>query len=1129
MNRKVFFKISLTLSLVAFVGVQSTYGIDKDTQEKLRLKAINTMKYTLPADGGARGRGLTSGVDRTAGQNIGSTYGSSSLGCTPGAVDPVRGLTFGCTFYDYQRNGSMDRIIATDAVTHNLNFTWMNQDNNSATGGRNVKYEGYNVITDALGDGTGGVDIGGDLIPPNRSGYTAIDSRNGGAGLVVNAHHWNKDFGNGGRFFTYVWYNATSTFADFVGNIVDSTITDPELIPGATQVLWPRVAYTNDGAGTEVTHVVMHTDAGGDDAAMYIRKVGAGNTGSWTNPLVFASGGYQLSSSITASRKAGSQKVVIAGDYGRGDGTALGGSFPHSNGLLSGQQDNDLFYMESTDAGATWGPLTNVTKRPDSLAHPNDPVWKFAPGAKLDVLYDQNDVFHIVWQAGVWNGYGGPFTFQGRLFHYDPVSDKIRIVHDFVWDQTMCNGGAFNLNATNPQISECDNKLYVTFEQFNDIPAGLEDDCSEAASTAPSGAANADIYVTVSDNGGLNWDLKRNLTATYTPNCDTIPGGANPDCDSDAWHSTTRYGVDVSFDLVSNIADLSSNIGGYAGNFYLYVQYVNDADPGGAIQAEGSWTNNSLKVFRFGCVEKVSNPVLASSIPVGQAVEDPAFTPPGTDSTLPWLLTNVGNAPATYTIALSNQSPPGNVAITGGALSGTISEGDPNFTSLNIVLNAGLATTVQHAHADIQVTGNFVGSPLDLAIDYTIGDLELRKVDTLDDCVVFANTGGIGLQNNNGLGGLTMDFQNEPASLECDTTGNADNYLFDGSPIISYNGGQVVSSMFSSSIVDTFQFRPLTAPSHDNASDPDWFLGNSGQFTTQDSTLCFNIDWFAPKTTIFNNPNWKIVYGRVCYYNNSASPIDSVFTAFGWDWDVPSDTGSRNTSNIDASNFLLSLQGLETGQDTGNTACQPNDERWAASIYVPTSVNGLPDYTDGGSGAMGSGFFGMYTRDNATYVGGDWDHPKLDTALHTISGFSKFSSPDPDSLAVDLHMVLNGGAYRIDPDDSVYLWFIMVTGIGTQTDFDNCVAAAKGIAPPVTPAWTLGCCVTPGDYNNDGSFNIADVTAGIGRIFSGAAAPSCQDQADSNGDNTFNIADVTYGIARIFSGGAAPVCGTTGS
>ncbi len=79
------------------------------------------------------------------------------------------------------------------------------------------------------------------------------------------------------------------------------------------------------------------------------------------------------------------------------------------------------------------------------------------------------------------------------------------------------------------------------------------------------------------------------------------------------------------------------------------------------------------------------------------------------------------------------------------------------------------------------------------------------------------------------------------------------------------------------------------------------------------------------------------------------------------------------------------------------------------------------------------------------------------------------------------------------------------------------------------PAPPIGCCNDAGDYNNDGSFNIADVTAGIARIFNSGPAPACQDEADANGDNSFNIADVTYGIARIFNSGPAPLCGSTGS
>ena len=90
------------------------------------------------------------------------------------------------------------------------------------------------------------------------------------------------------------------------------------------------------------------------------------------------------------------------------------------------------------------------------------------------------------------------------------------------------------------------------------------------------------------------------------------------------------------------------------------------------------------------------------------------------------------------------------------------------------------------------------------------------------------------------------------------------------------------------------------------------------------------------------------------------------------------------------------------------------------------------------------------------------------------------------------------------------------------TDQDVFFESAKG------PAACVSCCVVPGDANNDGSMNIADVTFLIARIFAGAAAPPCCEQGDANGSGKVNIADVTYLIARIFAGAAAPICGPAG-
>ncbi len=69
-------------------------------------------------------------------------------------------------------------------------------------------------------------------------------------------------------------------------------------------------------------------------------------------------------------------------------------------------------------------------------------------------------------------------------------------------------------------------------------------------------------------------------------------------------------------------------------------------------------------------------------------------------------------------------------------------------------------------------------------------------------------------------------------------------------------------------------------------------------------------------------------------------------------------------------------------------------------------------------------------------------------------------------------------------------------------------------------------CDVPGDFSNNGSVDIVDVSQGINHIFGGGPAPFCPRQADSNGDGSFNISDVIYLIARIFSGGPAPICGS---
>jgi len=1080
------------------ITYSQTYSKSKSASARLNATALNAQRFAV----GNERQGMYLGASS-----------AKTLGCVRDVFDPVRGLTLGCTFSDRQKEGSMGRQIATDASRQSISFIWWDQ-SPTAPMGHSVYCDRFWLSTLGLG----GLDcFTAGIIPPYFFNEMTLDAI--GDGRVVLASEQNRGQGlPGSRFQPFAIINQTLGLGDFIGGDIDTIVWSPFLLGNATRFGFPKVAYTNDTV--DITHIVISSDRTDDDnLGLYTRRV----DNSWQPAVTLGLSGYGKSFVITSSRQ--SQRVGIAWSGGRGDGTEAGVSVSHYNGLISGKNDNDIYIMTSEDAGATWSPIRNVTRRPNADAG------GFAPHAKLSILFDEADVLHVAWQAIAWPGYEGEFTTRSRLFHWDEANNAVRIAFDAVWDPILCNGGENTLNIDNPQLSACDGKLYLTFVQYAPVPYGRGDDCATRAfSGNETGSANGDIYVTVSSNGGFNWDPSRNLTNTYTPNCDTVPGGANPDCDSDVWHSATRYGIDITGGDFDALTDLTANIDpAYAGSDYLFVQYINDGDAGAAVRGEGAWTDNAVKAIRFGCVGAVAPSVcVSSSLPRGLAITDPAHVLPGQDTTIIWLLENVGNSDATYSFEIVTLSgPEGHTTVDGQSSGGgTISSGLFNSVELTLRLNSTLSTVVQNAASMIILDGipGFCGIlgenlPDTFFINYCICDLQALKIDSLDNFMVLANNGNIGFSNNiGGIGRLNFDFVGDPS--ECDTS--ATSYLFDASPVISYNNGHVVSAMYSLSIVDSFQFRPQGEPQAE--TELIYEHASSGLFTTQDSALGLSVDYWTPPGNLPVGGTWKPVIVRVGYYNLTNAPIDSVFCAYALDWDVPSDFKVRNTSAIEAgaAPTYIYQQGSETGADPDNSPCRNDATRYAATIYTPPQEMNLVPYSDGGSGAMGVGFQALFTRDNATFVGGNWDHPAVDSMLHTNFGMNIFSSADPDSQFVDLHTMFNGGAYRIDPDDTLYLWLRLLTGFGTQAEFEAAAEATRALVHPE------GCCRVPGDANGSGRYNIADITYLISRIFAGGPAPQCCEEADCNGDGKVNIADITRQICIIFAGCPPCVCGPVG-
>jgi hypothetical protein len=1074
-----------------------------------------------------------------SGVYLGAT--SSALGCIIGGGGPdeaQKGIVVGCTYHDFQKYGSMGRQISTDQIFHVINFAWTEKSNNSLEHGLCVRYEGF--YDGALGDGTGGVDVGGGGCfgsypsdPNERLGFVTLAGV--ADGTTLETFHWNRIYqGDPTAYKPYVFKNETPGLRDFAGfggvtftGQVPDSAWDGHLAGNANTFIWPQIAYTDFGA-TQVAHLVISSDrTDGDNTALYLRRVGSAD---WETMMELGPAGFHRSFVVTNSRT--SERVGIAFSGGRGDGTSGGAPISRYDGTESGQNDNDIYVILSNDAGATWGPLQNITQRPDSAAG------GFVPHAKLSALVDIDNNFHVVWQARLWNGYDGELTTQSRMYHWDDVTQAVRVAVDGVYETPECQPGFQQLNTDNPQLSECAGNLFLTFSMFAPTSLGLEDDCAARAySGAPNakvGAANADIFVAVSDNNGFNWDPPRNLTQTYTPNCDTFPDASLPDCGNEVWHSVTRYGIDVSLDNFIAIPDFSNRLDpAYPPDVgeYLFVQYVDDIDPGAAPLGEGGWHDNPLRSFRFGCVDIIQICILGSSLAEGQAVDDPTYVLPGTSSEIEWELSNICSHQINYALSIVNQSPPGNITVTGG--DGVIGSGISNTEDLVISLNANLETIEQHAHAEIVMTGNMInGNPagtMTFLIDYTIGDIQQLVPDTLADVLIFDNRGNIGRQSTSRL---SMDLVGDPA--ECDST--AESYLFEGSPIVSFPGDGsniIVSSMFNNGFVDSSTFRPLATPTTDDF-DESWTTGSTGEMVTQDSALGLTVNYWRPKEDWVPS-GWEVVFVEASYYNRSASPLLDVYCAYGWDWDVPSETGgtSGSTSGIgNKSGFVLETdvnlmyqRGVELGLDTGVAACVDRDRRFAAvSYFTETDIDNY-DYFNSDSGAGVAGFQALYTRHNQDFVGAEWVAPRLDSMLQNISGFSAYSTTDPaDDQNADLHMVMNAGSYDIYPGDTVKLFFAMTTGIATG-DVPTDLTARGQLVYNLSPWNSSGCCDTPGDADNSGVVTIGDATYLIAHIFSGGSGPICCAEGDCNRDGTITIEDVTCMIWRIFLAGPEPVCG----
>jgi hypothetical protein len=1166
MTRKFIVIATISLLTIAFLATLASAKSSPETGNffKKRGEIIKNVKYKFA---GAEAGPVYSTISNESAGNDHSLGYDDLVSLSPG-------LFVGTSTYDLQSNCRQNRQIDWRG-TQTMHIIWMRaEDSVTFNDGlrRGTGYEAWDTDEGAFvfAGPNGGCDVhprlNGTVV--NYSGYVGLDVDTEGKAVIGNHHR------EGANYHTTVWYDFTAAacfFSPYKRAVPDSVQQygledEPYYDDGDWRMIWPQIEYQVYNGDT-ITHAVsMQWETANPtidpSAFSYFRRVGSDTLGQWDYPPMVLDWCPAISQCVTASRVSG--KVAIL--WQACPGEFPGDTISHDRegldpGLGVNQRINDIFYKISNDMGASWGDRVNLTAYDSTqggwLGH-----------GEMSVLIDSDDYLHVLWPAReitpmdpAVGGLGNYTNFWGsRLLHWDEYNDAIRPVKDANWPlpDSACVGGAWNeMSIVKCMISECDNKFYATFVQFNDINNGIANDCHAGRfdGTYSVNTANGEIYISVSNDGGFSWDIARNLTNTYTPYCYENDDLGLPVCESDHYPAVSRFGQQLG-DADFSGATVIDPSGDYAGDWYLDVFYLNDKFPGACMQDDGIWTINPYKWFRVPCVEPIPNPVLVYSPSI---INQPTWTKPSIQLDTTVLLENVGNADLTIAAITTGEvnGPSGWLGVgTGGPLVLGYASGSTYDLTVNLN-DGGVVTDQPHVLEGFvifesdAIGGSVDSLPITLIVADTVQAPEWVDIRTSCKRMIFSNHGNVG---QSGVGSYNLDYIGFDTT-DCDTTQNTQSYdtgdnaavyLYDASPFVlrvdSEDDTLFSHALFGINWFDEEAFIPQVGVTADSTTYPDYQYGHSGMFYSTDSLIAMEVFYYAP--TAMENCEFVVVKQKV--YNNTEDKIEDIFIGDIMDWDIPSDTAVRNQSGYDDDPDIQMMYTI--GYDYGtldtlvNNDCIADDGRVGGLAYY----SGYRDPFCDPSNVADS----IYApRAHWTHINPDWvtnnsfDASALyEKALNT-TGYETWEATadptNPDSVAQDLHQIIVFGQYDLKPEDTLVFVKILATEYdGGVTALTQTVQQARTwiaahpqiFAYPDPPDQTeCGCCDLAGDANNNGSVNILDITFEISYLYKGGPAPECNDEADANGNGTVNILDITYLISYLYKGGPAPVCGETGS
>lgn len=268
MTRKISSLLILSLFVVAFLAMNALAAKSPVEERKIDPRAYKMTQFAFPSEDN-----LLSYPDESIGQ-----AGSHDMEAARQALGSPKsraavGSLIGTTWYDYQHNGAMGRMIEThtdgggDTYVH-MNFMYMP---GRTFESRAYYYNSYDLT---------GKDWGGSDIPQGEDeygGYTSISVTNDNRG-IVGGHNKAAD----GLYDPQYWFDFAPLNAFWGFDIeVPKSIQNYGDVDPPQDVIWPKARFIETATDTflHIIAQVSEEEAADPQPIYYFRRVGAEDNG----------------------------------------------------------------------------------------------------------------------------------------------------------------------------------------------------------------------------------------------------------------------------------------------------------------------------------------------------------------------------------------------------------------------------------------------------------------------------------------------------------------------------------------------------------------------------------------------------------------------------------------------------------------------------------------------------------------------------------------------------------------------------------------------------------------------------------------------------------------------------------